>query len=118
MQASNQKTYEFYTYDGVGRDVIIHIKACSGGEAFEKFNQAHGTEYTVDQIIVKRTAGNATQNFIQKEFDTVEAGADRTYKPTIVVGHGCFKSKTIDITWEQFNYIKQYLYESSAIIAC
>lgn len=118
MQVSNQKTYEFYTYDSVGRDVIIPIKAFSEGEAFEKFDRAHGIEYTVDQIIVKRDAGNATQNFIQKEFDAVEAGANRTYKPTIIVGHGCFRSKTIGITWEQFNYIKQYLYESSAIIAC
>lgn len=118
MQVSNQKIYEFYTYDSVGRDVIIPIKAFSEGEAFEKFDRAHGIEYTVDQIIVKRDAGNATQNFIQKEFDAVEAGANRTYKPTIIVGHGCFRSKTIGITWEQFNYIKQYLYESSAIIAC
>lgn len=115
MQASNQKTYEFYTYDSTGRDIVIPIKACSEGEAFGKFHQAHGSDCVVDQIVVKRDAGNAAQNFILKEFDAVEAGANRTYKPTIVVGHGCFRSKTIGITWEQFNYIKQYLYESSAI---
>lgn len=43
--------FKFYTYDLVGRDVIIPIFADDEDSAWEKFDRIYGTDTIVDRMI-------------------------------------------------------------------
>ena len=60
---------------------------------------------------------NNTQSFIASEFDNVfdPVLSRQGFKPDIVIGHGLAKTKHISITWEQFEFIKQYLIDSEKV---
>ena len=47
------KTFEFYTYDAYGKDVIIPIDAPDEDEAYEIFIDLYGSANIIDQIIEK-----------------------------------------------------------------
>ena len=58
---------------------------------------------------------NNAQSFINSEFNYISEnvpGSSKVFKPDIVIGHGLAKTKHISITWQQFEYIKQYLIDS------
>jgi hypothetical protein len=58
---------------------------------------------------------NNSQKFINSEFNYISDNvpeSSKVFKPDIVIGHGLAKTKHIGITWEQFEFIKQYLIES------
>ena len=47
----NEVKFKFYTYDPVGRDVIITVFAQDEDEAWDKFDRIYGEERIVDQMI-------------------------------------------------------------------
>jgi hypothetical protein len=58
---------------------------------------------------------NNTQSFINAEFNYISDNvpeSSKVFKPSIVINHGLAKTKHISISWEQFEFIKQYLIES------
>lgn len=58
---------------------------------------------------------NNAQSFINSEFNYISENVPesaKVYKPCIVISHGLAKTKHISITWQQFEYIKQYLIDS------
>lgn len=59
---------------------------------------------------------NNAQKFIDSEFSYISENvpdSSKVFKPDIVIGHGLAKTKHISITWQQFEYIKQYLIDSA-----
>ena len=58
---------------------------------------------------------NNAQKFIVGEFDYISDNvpdSSKVFKPAIVISHGLAKTKHISISWEQFEFIKQYLIDS------
>ena len=46
--------FNFYTYDPVGRDVIIPVFAENEDTAWEKFDRIYGKDTIVDQVLRAR----------------------------------------------------------------
>ena len=58
---------------------------------------------------------NNIQKFINSEFNYIldsVPNSSREFRPSIIINVSLARTKHIGITWEQFEYIKQYLIDS------
>lgn len=46
-----QYKFMFYTYDNVGRDVVLSVNASTRGKAIKEFDKVYGSDTPVDFII-------------------------------------------------------------------
>lgn len=51
VNAAGETRFKFYTYNTVGRDVVITVFAKDEAEAWAKFDHCYGNWRAVDQVI-------------------------------------------------------------------